>query len=270
MYAFFLDIDGTILNNGQMSQAVADAVAKAQSMGHKVFINTARTYHGIPPVVRNFPFDGFVASYSTVIVTEGGMFHRKSFDNDTLYEMSEFAFEKGLDMDFLGEDKILSVNPSRTPRIPMASAEDIKVKYHRAEMNKIGVFGVPEDEVVDFFAKRSKVYLFPHFFECVPHGYTKATGVEMLCAHYGIPVENSVAIGDTVHDYDMIARAGYGIAMGNGQEELKAKVKYVTDTLANDGVAYAIECIISGEADKLRKDREGAEFDTAYAIAEPV
>ena len=270
MYAFFLDIDGTILKDGQMSPAVADAIRKAQEMGNRVFINTARTYHGIPPVIRHFPFDGFVASYSTTIIAEGGVFHSKAFDRDTLYDFVKYSFDKGLDADFLGEDKFLSVNPSRTPRIAMECAEDIRERYPRAVINKIGVYGPPVEEVVSFFGERSSVYLFPHFFECVPKGYTKATGMEMLCDRFGIPIENSVAIGDTIHDYDMIARAGYGVAMGNGQDELKAKVDYVTDTLANDGVAYAIECILSGEPDKLKKDRDGAEFDTAYAIAEPV
>ena len=44
MYAFFLDIDGTLFDGERVSDRVIDAINKARSLGHKVFINTARAY----------------------------------------------------------------------------------------------------------------------------------------------------------------------------------------------------------------------------------
>ena len=47
MYAFFLDIDGTIFDSRIVAQEVIDAMARARAEGHKVFINTARAYIGL-------------------------------------------------------------------------------------------------------------------------------------------------------------------------------------------------------------------------------
>ena len=38
MYAFFLDIDGTIYDGNRIAQEVTDAIARARAAGHKVFI----------------------------------------------------------------------------------------------------------------------------------------------------------------------------------------------------------------------------------------
>ena len=50
-----------------------------------------------------------------------------------------------------------------------------------------------------------------------------------------------MAFGDGGNDLEMIAEAGYGIAMANGEQEVKQKAKFVTLSNDEDGVAYAIE-----------------------------
>ena len=50
-----------------------------------------------------------------------------------------------------------------------------------------------------------------------------------------------MAIGDQDNDIDMIEYAKIGIAMGNGTEKIKEKADYVTKTIEENGVIYAIE-----------------------------
>jgi len=88
----------------------------------------------------------------------------------------------------------------------------------------------------------------------VQKGDNKAEGIRLVEEYYGIPHENTVAIGDTLPDLDMISYAGIGVAMGSGTDELKEKTEYITKSLEDDGVPYAMECIISGNAAKLRKE----------------
>lgn len=44
-------------------------------------------------------------------------------------------------------------------------------------------------------------------------GVTKATGIEAIRKHYGIPLEHVIALGDNENDMDMISYAGVGVAM---------------------------------------------------------
>ena len=50
-----------------------------------------------------------------------------------------------------------------------------------------------------------------------------------------------VAFGDGHNDASMLDYAGYGVAMANGVEELKAKADEVTASLDEDGVGMTVE-----------------------------
>ena len=255
MYAFFLDIDGTTLHNGQMSPAVAEAIERAQSMGHRVFINTARGYHGAQSLIRNFPFDGISAAYGTMVFARGGWLDVVIFSDEAVYDIAKYCFDNGLEADFLTPNLTLSVNPTRTPRIALKSAEDIKERYPLARFSKITIMGEPKAEVAGYMAKWCEVFRLSFCLDLVPIGSTKATGMKALLDQYGIDEDHTVAIGDTHRDLDMIRFARYGIGMGNGDSVLLGEVEYITKPVSEDGVAYAIDCIISGETEKMRVKR---------------
>ena len=62
-----------------------------------------------------------------------------------------------------------------------------------------------------------------------------------MCEALGIPVEQSIAVGDQSNDLTMIRIAGLGVAMGNATEEVKAVADTVTADCDHDGVAQVIE-----------------------------
>ena len=49
-----------------------------------------------------------------------------------------------------------------------------------------------------------------------------------------------------LNDITMIDYAGLGVAMANGQDAVKSRADYITDTNDNDGVAKVIEKFILG------------------------
>ena len=51
-------------------------------------------------------------------------------------------------------------------------------------------------------------------------------------------------IGDQNNDIEMVVTAKYGVAMGNGTEQIKAAAAYITDTVENDGFVKAINELI--------------------------
>lgn len=73
------------------------------------------------------------------------------------------------------------------------------------------------------------------------HGCSKASGVATLAAHYGLALEQVMALGDNYNDLEMLRSAGWGVAMGQAPEPVKAAAKAVTATNLEDGVALAIE-----------------------------
>lgn len=69
---------------------------------------------------------------------------------------------------------------------------------------------------------------------------SKWAALKHLLEVTGIKEEEVMTIGDSGNDYEMIKRAGLGVAMGNAFDEVKDVAKYVTDYDDKDGFAKAV------------------------------
>lgn len=72
-------------------------------------------------------------------------------------------------------------------------------------------------------------------------GCSKASGVKALAEHFGIPLEQVMALGDNNNDIEMLRAVGWGVAMGHAHDEVKAAARAITASNWEDGVALAIE-----------------------------
>ena len=73
-------------------------------------------------------------------------------------------------------------------------------------------------------------------------GVNKGVGLVRLAELLGIPVEETMAVGDNSNDIPMICAAGMGVAVANASEETRQAADYVCEADNNDGgVAEAIE-----------------------------
>jgi Cof subfamily protein (haloacid dehalogenase superfamily) len=73
----------------------------------------------------------------------------------------------------------------------------------------------------------------------------KWEGVQHVARSHGIRPEQIVAIGDDVNDVPMIAKAGLGVAMGNGKPEVLAAAKRVIGTNKEDGLAKFLDELVA-------------------------
>ena len=95
-----------------------------------------------------------------------------------------------------------------------------------------------------FFREISKQYSIidrgEGFYENVPVGYSKATGIETILKFLDIPMKNAYAIGDSMNDLPMLEAVPNSIAMG-GAKSLYPYVSYVTSPIEEDGIANALK-----------------------------
>ena len=61
----------------------------------------------------------------------------------------------------------------------------------------------------------------------------------------GIPMNETLAIGDSENDLDILRAVGTGIAMGNAPADIKRYADEVTLSNDEDGVAVVLERIAS-------------------------
>ena len=75
----------------------------------------------------------------------------------------------------------------------------------------------------------------------------KGVAVESLCRAMGVPVSAILTIGDGTNDIPMLKAAGFSVAMGNGNEAVKAAANAVTGSVDDDGFAAAMERYVLGD-----------------------
>ena len=83
------------------------------------------------------------------------------------------------------------------------------------------------------------------FLEIGGAGVNKAAGLARLGEVLGVDVSEVLAFGDAGNDVEMIAWAGYGVAMGNATEAAKTAADHVTGDNNAGGVAAVVEAVLA-------------------------
>lgn len=81
----------------------------------------------------------------------------------------------------------------------------------------------------------------PGLLEVVREDVNKRTALARIAADLGITAADVAAFGDQHNDREMLAWAGFGVAMGNADAEVKGLADWVTAGCDEDGVAEVIE-----------------------------
>ena len=62
-----------------------------------------------------------------------------------------------------------------------------------------------------------------------------------------MPIERTIAIGDSQNDISMLKAAGLGVAVGNARSDVKAAADYITVTNDEGAVRAVIEKFCGGD-----------------------
>ena len=78
-------------------------------------------------------------------------------------------------------------------------------------------------------------------------GIDKGVGLKKLCEHLGLPLEQTIAVGDADNDTMALKTAGLSIAMGNATEPIKALADVIVADCDHNGCAEAIDKYLLAE-----------------------
>ena len=74
-------------------------------------------------------------------------------------------------------------------------------------------------------------------------GLTKEVGMRAAAQHLGFDVADTVALGDSPNDIEILKAAGTSVAMGNATDAVKSHADLVTSAIDDDGVYRAFETL---------------------------
>lgn len=243
MYVIFLDIDGTLYCDGAISPVNRSALERVRVLGHKVFLNTARSLADIPDKILSAPLDGVVAGIGCTVVADGRKLRSESIPLTELTSIFERMTADGYGV-FLEGESVLVRNVLYDGHGELVqSGAELLARFGDKTFAKMFI---PHILSPQWQAELSDKYLFYQhrtYAEFAKKGHNKATGMQCVLAHYGLDKAHCIAMGDSINDMDMLLAAGISVAMGDADERVKAVCTLVSCDARDDGVAKAIDIL---------------------------
>lgn len=258
-----IDVDGTLLNrNRVITQEVKQAIVQAKSKGVKIVITTGRPYFGVVGLLKELsltdPGD-YVITYNGGMVLAadtGEELLRKGLTYKDYLRLDSLATTLGISSHAVTATHLYTSNRDVSPftveesfvgGVPLGfrSREEMKWESEIIKMMFVGeadtlydaVSKVPLNIKQDYTTVASS----PHFFEILHKEVSKGQGLIQLSKHLGVPLAETMAIGDAENDLSMLEVAGVAIAMGNAIPQVIAISDFKTTSNDAHGVAVALE-----------------------------
>lgn len=246
--AIFLDLDGTIAaGNRPPSEADTAAIRRARAAGHRVFLCTGRAPSYIYDSVLEVGFDGIVGAAGGYIRLGGEVVYRRPLSAGQLRRAIEIYQACGKRVYLEGEENMYTLHapPSERRWPPVDGPADFEPGGRFAGQNvlKITAYGPvaterrllePEMDIIDH----------GDYAEILPAGVCKSDGMRRVLELIGIPREDSIALGDSRNDLDMLRYAGVGVAMGGAPDVVVQAADRVTGSLEENGAASALAALL--------------------------
>ena len=248
--AAIFDVDGTLLSykTKQVCPSAKAAIAKLQEQGILCIVATGRHMIQMSKLpVADIPFDGFVMLNGQLVLDKE---QNVLFGVPIEGKAKEFLVEKFNDHTYPAvlverdqmylncvTDHVLDVNKRMS--IALLPLSD----YRGGDIYQICAYLRPEDEYLVDPIKEDCVLTGWHYGgkDIIAGGGGKMAGIRRYLDIIGIKPEEIIAFGDAENDLDMIRFAGIGVAMGNGEEAVKAAADYVTADIDDDGIEKALK-----------------------------
>ena len=251
-YMLFFDIDGTLLDEkeGIVPESTVRALHQAKKNGHLLFLCTGRCKSIWPKDILEIGFDGgcgtniFYHGEELLHATLPKELQREVANSLTRYHIDGVL--EGQETAYFRRDYWMPVVKSIFEENGTFSAK-CQLFWEDANLNfdKMALWFDESSDMKSFKKQWENTFDFilrdPTFYEVVPKGYSKATGIDFLCKRLEIDRAHTVGIGDSTNDLPMLDFTGISIAMGSGNPDIFPSVDYVTAAVMEDGIEKALK-----------------------------
>ena len=268
--AVLMDMDGTLLGKSQVAVSVRNMTAIQQAIAKGVHIIpcTGRVYNMLPPqLLTQEGLRYFVTShgarvydkatntsiYEDLIPAERAAELMRTLEGKGLY--NEIAadgtiyFEKAIsdrfDMSVVPEHHIWYVRDNCYTAVDSPAAHFLANNVGVEKMNIYAIPATMQQEIYDAitatgYIKHTRPGAGANL-EFANYTLDKIKATDAVLERLGVSYEETLAIGDSSSDLEIIKACGVGVAMGNAPDNIKAAANDVTDINTADGLAKAFE-----------------------------
>jgi Cof subfamily protein (haloacid dehalogenase superfamily) len=248
-----------VWEDGIVQPRTLAALARARAAGLHVIVVTGRMVQSVRRALEPAALDEPVICYQGAVVadTDGRWLHHQPIPLELAREAIGFAQDEGYspnvyvdDELYVGEATPGSLEYARYNRLELHLVGDVLAWLPEPPTKLVCVGDPVELDGVEQRAKAhfgTRMYIsksLPHFLEFAAPGVTKAAGLDFLASHMGFTREQTVAFGDGENDVELVAWAGYGVAVENAHPRVKAVADWIAPSAQEEGVAQVLEALL--------------------------
>ncbi|RKI38173.1 HAD family hydrolase [bacterium D16-51] len=238
------DLDGTALKNDKtISKATVEAFTQCRNSGIPSAIATARYLGGAMPFAKALHAKYQILTDGTLVYEKGSLIYSNAMNVETtnaiIKELQKYHCTTHIAIP-------TAKRLYRYPRNSIKGKNDCCFSLENPfpyPGNKI-VAELPDESIADKIAQKCQCCKLRYRGENRYAFYNKTAGkldaIRYLTQRTGISLNDILVFGDDQNDIEMITHCGYGVAMGNAAEEVKAAANEVTDSNENDGIAKVL------------------------------
>jgi phosphoglycolate phosphatase len=218
--AIVIDIDGTITNPNRSLDL--DVAKMFRELNVPVVLSTGNPLCYVHAAAKLIGISGIVIAENGGVVSTG-------FDSPSIIAEGKDECEKAYEL--LSQYHDLVKLDAAYRKTEVVLNRDVAVGDLRSTLTENGV----DIEIIDTgYAIHIK-----------STAMNKGTGLLKVAELMGLEPSDYLAIGDSCNDAEMMQVAGFGIAVGNADDEAKQAAKYMTQASFGKGTLEAIEYAIS-------------------------
>ncbi len=263
------DVDGTLVRRDKsLAEATVDAARRLEHAHVHMTLISARPPSGILPLARALGLTAPLGAFNggTLVMPSGEILSarhlsaeasRASIDIVKASGAATWVFADG--QWFATDDTNPHVpHERRAAMVDPLVGDDFEALHGRIDK----IVGVSDDTALiakleadqkAALGENAEVSCSQTYYCDITHPLAnKGDGIVALCAAIGVPLEETVAIGDMPNDIPMLKRAAMGIAMSQAPAPVIAVADWVSASNEEDGVAKAIDRVLLLEVAKHR------------------
>jgi Cof subfamily protein (haloacid dehalogenase superfamily) len=243
------DVDGTLRERDFLPDSTRQALRRLKDKGIELALCTGRSEYEVADLREELEIDWSITCNGSHIAYQGKKIFGTPFPADTVRNWLTQARQLKHTLLLYGSG-LMMVTHADDPHFLRAQQEigfmEPVLLHDSEEIPEIFqcIIFCDESEEHSYTGGESGQY-YKHRWrtwaiDINPNGMNKAVGLRMLAKHLGIELRDVAAFGDGLNDMEMIESAGMGIAMGNAVEELKSKSRFVTKSMHDNGIDFAV------------------------------
>jgi len=259
------DLDRTLIGeDAVLHDRTRMAISGMRELGVHVVLVTGRMFRSVRRYALEAGLDDPVVCYQGAVVAEprtGKWLRHVPIPLELARETVQALQEEGFGMNCYVDDELYVAEITPEAR-RYADFQDLELHpvgdlLAWLDRSPTKLVVIDEPKVLDDLEARMKrlfegrLYIsksLPYFLEFASPEVTKASGLDFLSRHVGFTRAQTIAFGDGENDVELLEWAGYGVAVENAHERVKAVADLVCPPVQEEGVAQVLEAYLHSRA----------------------